>query len=133
MSAGIITNFTCLIMHRVLMLPRAKSWKNYSRSIISKLRSEIPTQNGTHIRACLIYCVRQAAKQFGCQIRKRGRAGRLYSAQVDLSKFTTIRSSRITLSSEVKGCDEKLLPLLDEALPQGAHKNFYVIHLMGLI
>ena len=60
-----------------------------------------------------------------------GRPGRLYSAQVDVSRFTLVRSSRTTFSSEIKSYDEKLLPLIDEELTQSTGKNFYVIHLMG--
>lgn len=60
-----------------------------------------------------------------------GRPGRLYSAQVDVSRFTMVRASRTTFSSEIRSYDEKLLPLLDEELTQSTGKNFYVIHLLG--
>lgn len=63
---------------------------------------------------------------------KYSRAGRFYAGQDDISRFVMAKDSFTSMSSA--SYDEKLLPLLDEALlvlNNGDAKNFYMLHIMG--
>ena len=57
-----------------------------------------------------------------------GSIGRVYAQRCDMHRFTMQTSHTIDLTERY---DERVLPLLDEAIEQSAMRNFFVVHLMG--
>ena len=56
-----------------------------------------------------------------------GSVSQFFAERSEISRYTQLRESH----EESGRLDEELFPLVDEALAQGAGKNFYVLHLMG--
>ncbi len=61
-----------------------------------------------------------------------GNVARAYANRCAEKNFTALRSSgKVAYEDYIIEYDEKILPILDEAIERAAAKNFFVIHLMG--